>query len=250
MSADTIKVADDLGPTTALTAEGSLPQIQRWMQECSRHKRCNAVHANSEPDFVPTRLVHVDTGSGPVYVVSTKAPGFKKERYVTLSHCWGAATIVKLVDANKNRFMDPGIGIPWESLSKTFQDAISVARTLGVRYIWIDSLCIVQSSPDGKGDFDVEGQLMHMVYRHSFCNIAAADSSDGSGGLFRIRKPNDALPAMVQLEGRWDMKGTWHVLPGNYWTKQLLDRALYKRGWVFQGRCIFIIIIDPSGGEC
>jgi hypothetical protein len=172
--------------------------------------------------------------------VSTKTPGFKKERYVTLSHCWGETPIVRLVDANMHQYMDPGIGIPWESLSRTFQDSISVARTLGVRYIWIDSLCIVQWTPEGKGDFDVEGQLMHMVYRHSFCNIAAADSSDGSGGLFRIREAEDALPATVHLEERWDMKGTWHVLPGNYWTEQLLDRALYKRGWVFQGRCMFI----------
>ncbi|KAF2140095.1 uncharacterized protein K452DRAFT_289491 [Aplosporella prunicola CBS 121167] len=34
--------------------------------------------------------------------------------------------------------------IPWNQLPKTYQDAVTVVRELNVRYILIDSLCILQ----------------------------------------------------------------------------------------------------------
>ena len=69
--------------------------------------------------------------------------------YVTLSHCWGGATFVKLTEDKIDEFKQ---GILIKDLPKTFEDAIKFARRLGnrpgqVRYIWIDSLCIIQGMP-------------------------------------------------------------------------------------------------------
>ena len=115
-----------------------------------------------------------------------------------------------------------------ELRNKNFEQAIEVARHLKVKYIWIDSLCICQAGRDK--DFREEGQYMHLVYQNSFCNIVAADSKDGQGGLFRNR-PIETLPGT-------DTQGSWVVLDKELWAKQLLQSPIYTRGWVFQGKLI------------
>ena len=71
--------------------------------------------------------------------------------------------------------------IPWDVLPKTFQDAINFVRLLGHRYIWIDSLCIVQ---DDRDDWEREVAHMASIYQNSYLTLAATASRDGRGGLF------------------------------------------------------------------
>ena len=71
-------------------------------------------------------------------------------------------------------------------MTKTFEDAVLVARRLQVQYLWIDSFCIVQ---DDTEDWITESALMEKVYRNALCNIAAAAASDGTAGLFFERTP-------------------------------------------------------------
>jgi hypothetical protein len=68
-----------------------------------------------------------------------------------------------------------------EQLPKTFADAIEITRTLGVDYIWIDSLCIVQDDED---DWRRETALMEHVYGGSYLNIAAASATSVHGGCW------------------------------------------------------------------
>jgi hypothetical protein len=66
-------------------------------------------------------------------------------KYVCLSHCWGNAQLVKTL-TNNIEGMKRGIALA--SLPKTFQDAVLMTRRLGIRYLWIDSLCIIQDDGD------------------------------------------------------------------------------------------------------
>lgn len=81
---------------------------------------------------------------------------------------------------------------------------------------------------------------MEQVYRNSFCNIAAADSEDGAGGVFRQREARDVLPATLDLDDASHILGKrrWVVLRGDLWDQGLLEKPLYKRGWVYQGQCL------------
>jgi hypothetical protein len=72
--------------------------------------------------------------------------------------------------------------------SKTFQDAVIVTRHLGFRYLWIDSLCIIQ---DDKQDWEREVARMALVYKGSQLTIAATSSKDGSEGCFGKRFEGD-----------------------------------------------------------
>lgn len=85
--------------------------------------------------------------------------------YVTLSHCWGTDLNFKrfeLRQINLETFRKSGIKI--SRLPRTFRDAIDFARKLDqdIRYIWIDSLCIIQQDVD---DWLYESVQMHEVYR-------------------------------------------------------------------------------------
>lgn len=224
----TIPPPEQLGVSTD-PAQSRGHQLEKWMTTCTEtHRDC---YRRKEGEFVPTRLVDLQCeNQDMVRIVHTKKEGIKT-RYCTLSHSWGPPNFLQLKVENEARLMGSGVKI--SELSKNFQQAISVARFMGNRYIWIDSLCIRQGQG---GDFEAEGQLMHLVYSYSFCNIAIADSYDGEGGLFRDRKPPDILPACYTSDGTGKLEsGTWRIVREDLWKAELLGAKIYTRGWVFQG---------------
>jgi hypothetical protein len=79
--------------------------------------------------------------------------------------------------------------------------------------------------------------MLH-VYRNSVCNIAAADSNDVEGGIFRKRDPVKLLDA--ELQGHPDStifgNSIWRVVPKLLWEREVVNAALNIRGWVFQGK--------------
>jgi hypothetical protein len=99
-------------------------------------------------------------------------------QYASLSHCWGKLKIITLTTSNLAGFQHE---IPLKELPKTFQEAIYVTRYLGLQYIWIDSLCILQDSSE---DWAKESVQMADVYGAAEINIAATGAADGSGGCF------------------------------------------------------------------
>jgi hypothetical protein len=211
-------------------------QIRSWVETCdATHEDCMK-RRKATPKakrFVPTRLLDISGAPGsPIRLTETSSTSVQGP-YCSLSHCWGPEPkFIKLLQDNKKHHLTNGV--EWHLLPKNFQEAIEVARTLDVGYIWIDSLCIIQ---DSGADWDHEAALMHMVYRNSYCNIAIADAPDSDKGAFRIRDPKDIVPVRYRPdeESAFFGRKTWAVLPENLWDRELLQSFLYARGWVFQG---------------
>jgi hypothetical protein len=225
---------DDLGPTTDPSSTAG-KQITQWIQDCD-HNHSHCLKATNTT-WVPTRLLDLHHGDlSSVRLVKTAAEGITGP-YITLSHCWGPRTkeneFLTTQGETEKEYMTTGVKI--SALSTNFQQAIGVAKFIGVRYIWIDSLCIIQGE---HSDFPIEGSLMHKVYRNSYCNIAAADSEDSRGGIFRGRNPADILPGKYEGDGGSAMFGTkaWRIVPEDLWEEELLGSSIYTRGWVFQGK--------------
>ncbi|PQE07156.1 Heterokaryon incompatibility protein [Rutstroemia sp. NJR-2017a BVV2] len=65
--------------------------------------------------------------------------------------------------------------LPMEELPQTFKDAITVTRQLGLQYIWIDSLCIIQHDQE---DWFRESAKMGDIFESSSCTLAAVDALD------------------------------------------------------------------------
>lgn len=151
--------------------------------------------------------------------------------YLSLSHLWAAESVLRLTTSNQSQLMQ---GIPLANLSPTFRDAISFTQQLGIRYIWIDSLCILQDSPV---DWAVESAHMNRVYKHSTCNIAATAASNYSPGLYQRRDPRMVTPysTLIEREG-YKRIYTFSLSDDHY--NALGKASLNVRGWVFQERML------------
>ncbi|UPL01781.1 hypothetical protein LCI18_012715 [Fusarium solani-melongenae] len=123
-----------------------------------------------------------------------------------------------------------------EELPKTFRDTIVVARTLGVRYLWIDALCIIQDSQE---DWERESALMGSVYANALCNIPASASDGPEGGLFRQRDADSIRLGYARAAPLPDTRlQTYHLIDGVYSQRQLRCAPLFRRGWIFQERML------------
>ncbi|KAK0613219.1 heterokaryon incompatibility protein-domain-containing protein [Immersiella caudata] len=175
-------------PSGDTASEDSFAQAQDWIRAClEKHALCG----NDEPFPLPTRVLDLgDTEDEPDKVKLLESTG-RSERYIALSHSWGGER--PLITTTEN-IEEHKTGISFDSLPLTFQDAARIARRLGIRYIWIDSLCIIQDSP---ADWQLEASRMSSVYRNSWLTVSAIASTSPSSGCFRqgtatvARAPDD-----------------------------------------------------------
>ena len=106
-------------------------------------------------------LIHVGTESEDPHIHEVD-PGQPVPDYITLGHCWGGRSPVILNSASLANFKNR---LPFASLSKTFQEAVQVVRSLGYLYLWIDSLCIIQdSTEDWERESEIMGQLSKLYF--------------------------------------------------------------------------------------
>jgi hypothetical protein len=156
-----------------------------------------------------------------------------QESYNTLSHRWGVDLLITLTAENFQQFLS---SIPISMLPKTFQDAIEVTRKLGARYLWIDSLCTMQSGNGSAEDWERESSTMHKVYNNAFCDIAARAASNPSSGLF-FDRPSILEPAKLTV--KWEsfgndkrpkrFQGRYTIIDGNLWANQVTMSPLVSR---------------------
>ncbi|KAH8179914.1 heterokaryon incompatibility protein (HET) domain-containing protein [Sarocladium implicatum] len=222
-----ISVDDGFGPCVGEDLQdhtGSLSSLQtarEWLSTCTREQP--ACNDGRDPEFRPSRLLYLDDNqqirlhTWKDYPVTTS--------YLTLSHCWGEAQFLKLQESNLREFKED---IPWNALPQTFQDAIQVARHLGLKYLWIDSLCILQDSAQ---DWITESKMMGNVYKNAVCNIAASDATNSRQGCLYPRNRRTVTPEPLPGLGAEDSKVRYLIN-----TTGIVDRfdRLYSRAWVLQ----------------
>jgi len=152
----------------------ALVTIKDWISECVITHSADTCHSPERP-CLPTRVLDVGLETGTVRLIESKGA---RADYICLSHCWG---LTQIITTTTSTIEERKRSISWEDLSKTFQEAISLTRTLGFQYIWIDSLCIIQ---DDSQDWEIESAKMTSVYSNGHLTIAATHSANGHGGLF------------------------------------------------------------------
>jgi hypothetical protein len=159
--------------------------VKEWIQDCLIcHEQCQQIFQADSPGL-PLRVIDVGAGTSDPHLQVTNAG--HKGLYTTLSWCWGNFVPLK---TTKSTLKEREQQIPMSSLPKTFKDAVAITRYLGVRYLWIDALCILQDCED---DWRVQSANMAQIYKNSFITIGAADSEDSRGGCFIPRPPMTRL---------------------------------------------------------
>lgn len=104
--------------------------------------------------------------------------------YIALSHCWGNLLVEekKAFCTSKKNLPQRQIGFHLSGLPKTFQDAVKVTRELGILYLWIDSLCIIQFG-DNNEDWNIQSSQMGTVFSEAYCIIAATAAANSYAGF-------------------------------------------------------------------
>lgn len=131
--------------------------------------------------MLPTRVI--DVGSTPqdqprLFVPQTRT----RAKYIALSYCWGRTNTFVVTPANLPQLQQ---GFSITALPQTLRDVVELTRDLGLRYLWVDALCILQGDhPDSRRDWAVEFPRMHEYYGNAYLTVSAAGASDADGGLF------------------------------------------------------------------
>ncbi|KAK1094329.1 hypothetical protein LTR48_000528 [Friedmanniomyces endolithicus] len=133
--------------------------------------------------------------------------------------------------------------IPDAVLSKTFTHAIQITRGLGMRYIWVDALCIVQNDRE---DWAREAAKMRNVYSDAFLTIAAASASDGTGGCFHGRDGGNEYPYRYPGQQETNVyirlpvdHSFFDALSAGVQAHRSVERfSLATRKWIFQERML------------
>ncbi|KAF4419077.1 serine threonine kinase [Fusarium acutatum] len=211
--------------------------LMTWIQDCDlHHPQCHP--ADRSRSQVPTRLIEVGQGEGgssKVFLreaMNTVCPAETELRYIALSHPWGNGkkhdhfcTTKDNLDSRLNA------GIEITDFPNTFRHAIEVTRALGVPYLWIDSLCIVQG-PDG--DFDTEAKRMETVFSSAYFVIAASRANGTSSGFLWERPERE----VVRLDGYLVHDPVYVCEAIDDFQHDVIEGSLNKRGWVLQERAL------------
>jgi hypothetical protein len=134
-----------------------------------KHTECRSNPASSSSS--PKRLLDVGRVMAPIRLIDTQGKNFE---YTALSHCWGTGPTLT---ATKSNWKKLATNVSFDALPPLFQDAVIITRQLGLRYIWIDSLCIIQ---DSVRDWETESAKMGGIYESSYVTISATNSGDGT----------------------------------------------------------------------
>ena len=183
------------------------------------------LHDVKVPPALPTRVIDVSRSARldeAVRLVESNCLPPRNIPYIALSYRWGntnkLTTTIKTLQDHKRC-------ISFSEMPRTLQDAVIVTRRLGLRFLWVDALCIVQ---DDKSDWLQEAGNMGNIYMHSYCTIAAHAAQHADHGFLEQAL---ATPRMVQV-------GQLLITQGSDKKLHIEESDLSKRGWVLQERLL------------
>lgn len=216
-------------------SRSSIAFARSCLADCvTKHAVCN--EATSGKSWYPTRLIEVrasndasdpDGFSARLVETTCREPDGP---YCALSHCWGKVELFKLLGRNLRQLRE---NIDLNLLPRTFLEAMRVILLLDVHYIWIDTLCIIQDSPD---DWRHEASRMFEVYLYAHINVAATKAANATQGLF-VDQNQASLAATVKLE-HGPRPGMYQLLEHRYWSHMTEEAVLNQRAWVLQERLL------------
>ena len=177
------------------TGHPAVAQLAKtWLESCRNiHARCEKVYPNRNPKWYPRRLLTSDENGSIRLLDTAKTP--PKGPYATLSHCWGKdpafckLTATNLEDYQKN--------LPFSLLPRSFLDAVTTCSRIGLEYLWIDSLCIIQEGPGSDDDWRLQSKEINAVYLNCALNIAIDHAGNPHVGAFRTRSSDNLQPCSV-----------------------------------------------------
>lgn len=237
-------VADRRG---SLSLSNSTKIARDWLRACSsEHGQCAAP---KQPSFYPTRLLELRKSSVRLVLTEQQAP---RGPYAALSYCWGPPpyTFIRLTTSKIEPLQ---AGILDVQLPLAFQEAIKFTRSLGIRYLWVDCLCIIQEGPGSKEDWLYESTRMQDVYANCLICLALYRAANPRESVFFGPPPNFPSHFVMKTNGLFDGDTSPNhktvAVPRRYFRNGLLWQPLGSRAWALQERLLPPRVVNFSVGE-
>jgi hypothetical protein len=231
-----------------------------WLQECLSEHSCTPEVSNNEETTwmrgAPARLIDLEAFSNDSEDAKIIRAEKSNSLYATLSYCWGdtmpegSTTTLSNIHRREERMEATG-------LPQTLRDAFTVTRALGIRYLWVDALCIIQ---DSREDWEIESAKMANIYGNSLVSIAV-ELNQHCLDSFLTSKPeaeNICFNYMVKLSNTLSTGEESNLY---VWVREicgcfvrddinhLRKTALSKRGWTYQERFLAPRILHFVGAQ-
>lgn len=224
------------GPARHIISDPSsqllVKRIRSWIDTCQRtHSICSQA-ASSIERRLPKRVISVGaTDVTDMHLLETDdLTHGAEEPYIALSHCWGTTRTLLSTKATVEQWKQK---IPFGKLSNTFKDVAKLAQGLGVKYIWIDSICIIQ---DDKDDWQIEAAKMASIYEGAHIVVAATGSINGDIGFLNKRRPFITEPG-VSPNGE----------PFEIYGRETIDHTVF--GWGLKSSDVEDVLDPITGGR-
>lgn len=169
-------------------ADVDVSQLSKWISACmSAHSgECSLVSSSFRRTFPGLSVVRFIDVEQSCLVELLSVP-----QYVALSYVWGEVTNIRLTTANRQVMLKPGaIEEAWHMIPRTIQDAIELVRRLGAKYLWVDTLCLLQND---QRDLALGIRVMDQIYETSWLVIIAACGHNADWGLPGIREESRTM---------------------------------------------------------
>lgn len=201
---------------------------RRMLQNCQDyHAACRLREPNWEHNL-PSRVLSITESIHGISVSLAESQGLSG-RYCALSHCWGPED-KRPLRTNRSNYQGHLASIPWDDLPPLFQDAITLTKSIGISYLWIDSLCILQ---DDRQDWLEESKKMALVYHRATLVIAAVDSEDSTQRLSKAQRPEPLVLRVPYSVHEMPVQGSYNIAPSIF-MKKGVQGPLRERAWAFQ----------------
>lgn len=205
--------------------------LREWLRDCDENHGTSCSPPDGGQSHLPTRLLDIGTKSNP-YVrlvecvdLCKKYPGNPK--FVALSYPWGDKTIHQHARTTTTNYEQHKRDISLNSLPALLQHAVQVTRDIGLEYLWVDALCIIQGQG---GDFNTEAERMEHVFSAAYCVIAASRARGVSDGMLGSRQQRKTVTMPEQ--------SIFLCEDIDDFQQDVIDGHLNKRGWVLQERAL------------
>jgi hypothetical protein len=186
---------------------------------------------------VPRRLLKIEFDNEHITARLVESLPGSLTRWAALSYVWGGNQVLKTTVSSLSKLSKP---FAIRGFPQTIQDAFTVCMMIGLQYLWIDCLCIVQ---DDEGDIASELATLPQIYQQAWVTISASTADHVSTGFLYDRghrtEPGELLTSLSYMCKDNVSSGTVivstgfrdYVDPTSEYTYRQLDLPIHRRGW-------------------
>ncbi|KAK0625839.1 heterokaryon incompatibility protein-domain-containing protein [Immersiella caudata] len=204
-----------------------------WLKTCStEHTSCIA---SAVAPILPKRIIALAPDNEPIAARLILPAPNTTARFVALSHCWGSQDnpMTKLTLNNQTEWQQQHDGIDIQSLPRNFRDAITITRRLGIRYLWIDALCILQ---DSTADWAAQVPKMADIFGTATLVLSATSAKHCDEGILQPRF--STCSPLLGPSKSWFLTRPKPSFTAGTLESEINAGHLISRGWAFQERMV------------